>query len=190
MRKGFKILKFSYCSAVPLRVISISQKSSNMNRKFFFICMALGAGFFLFACKKNNRAAQPRWSAGIGYFTIGATTWETNDTLAQDPIGPGKDLTMWTVAQNSYKYDRVFIYNMPAAASGTFQLTNDPGGLDDTTCYILGFYQGTNGNINFASTGIHGELTKLGVDSFSFAAWVNDDANPSDTFALTGYGAY
>ncbi|HUB59856.1 MAG TPA: hypothetical protein VL978_04085 [Puia sp.] len=160
-----------------------------MNRKIFTICVALSAGFFLFACKKNG-AAKPQWSAGTGEYFVYGDTYETDDTLAPDPFTSGKDLSMWPTGPVSRTQSQLFIYNMPSAGSGTFQLTDDPGGLYDTTCYILGNFPGPNGEDMFSSNGVTGSLTKTGTNSFTFTATAYIGSSLSDTMHIEGSGSY
>jgi hypothetical protein len=159
-----------------------------MNKKLSILCMALGAGVFLFACKKSNGPSTQQWSAGTGTYTINTTTFATNDTLAPDPLSGKKDVTMWPTTGSNQ--NMLFIYNIPTASSGTIQLTAGQGGSGDTTCFILGFFQGTNGLVNFNSDGVTGTITKTGATSFTFSATVYDQANPNITYAVQGSGAY
>ena len=161
-----------------------------MNTRFFLFCMALGAGSFLFSCKKSSRSSTPQWSAGTGQYYVGGITYATADTLAPDPITGLKDLTMWPTGTTAHTQTQLFIYNMPTATSGTVQLTDDPGGLNDTTCYILGNFEDSNGREFFSSNGVTGTLTKTGSTSFSFRATAYIGSNISDTILIQGNGTW
>lgn len=155
-----------------------------MNKKFFLFCMALGAGFLFFACKKSNGPSTQQVSAGTGTYTLNNVTYSTNDTLAPDPFSGQKDLSMYPT--NGTKA-WLFIYNMPTASSGTTQFTD---GTNDTTVFVLGFFPGPNGNVNYSSNGVTGSLTKTGATSFTFSATVYDDSNPNTTYSVQGSGTY